>query len=272
MNRKKVAAGAAIGVTALAVTLFGPVPAAHAESEIRNYAVAFTNGWGVRLRQAPFIDAPGFGPEGKLAIPEGSLFPAECEDYGDTVTNVNGESTDLWMRAAGGPWVSTAYLNTGTNSRVGLPLCSLKDAALQESVKATTVADYHREGDGRVMVVNSDSTKARVYFSKSETRLAADAMNSAASQSDFFNSGFCVTMGGVIGVATDGVLAGVAGDIVCGWLTDAVQPDSFETARGAATAAGSADKCYEVRMHRNSSSDEWIADVWTVTDDHDYCA
>jgi hypothetical protein len=277
MNRKTLIAGLTGTAVALATAIAGPAQVAHAD-DVRNYTVDFTNGWGVRLRQAPQIDAAGFGADGKLAVPEGYSFPAECEDYGDEVTNEHGETTDLWMRAPGGVWVSTAYLNTGTNSRVGLPLCSEKDAALQSSVKTKTVADYHREGQGRVMVVDRDGIKSRVYFSKSETQRAADAMNSAGRQSDFVNSAFCMAMGGVIGVATGGAglaagtAAGVGGDIGCEVLTNAVQPDGFAQARGAATAAATAGKCYEVRSHRDSRSGKWITDIWTVTDHQDYCA
>lgn len=254
-----------------------PAPIAHADDDLRNYTVDFTDGWGVRLRQAPQVDAAGFGVDGKLAVPEGYSLPAECEGYGDEVTNEYGDTTDLWMRAPGGVWVSTAYLDTGTNVRIGLPLCSEKDAALQASVATKTVADYHREGEGRVMVVNSDDTKSRVYLSKSETRRAADATNSAGQRSDFVNSAFCIAGGGLIGWATGGAglvvgtAIGVGGDIDCKALTNSLQPESFEQADGAAAAASSVGKCYEV-SHRDPESGEWIADVWTVTDHQDYCA
>ena len=281
MNRKILAslAGATVAVT---TAVFGPAAPAHADDDIRNYRVDFTGGWGVRLRQAPSVNAPGFGADGKQALPEGALFPAECEDYGDEVTNVYGETTNLWMRAPGGVWVTTAYLDTGTNSRVGLPLCSEKDAGLRDSVATKTVADYHREGGDKVMVVNSDETKSRVYLSKAETRRAADALNSANQKSDFANSAFCIAETTLIGLLAGGAdsgaklvantALGVGVDIGCEVLTGSLRPEGFEQAKGAATAAASAGKCYEVRMHRDSASDEWVADTWTVTDHQDYCA
>ena len=80
---------------------------AHAETS-HDYPVAFTGGVGVHLRDAPNLDdAP------LTTLSEGTSFPAECEDYGTTATNIYGETTNVWMRAAGSVWVSTAYLNTG---------------------------------------------------------------------------------------------------------------------------------------------------------------
>lgn len=278
---KKRAIGVVLSATiGMGAAAFGAVPAAQAD-DVRNYTVDFTNGWGVRLRQAPHIDAAGFGADGKLAMPEGAPFPGECEDYGDEVMNEHGATTDLWMRSPGGVWVSEIYLDTGSNDRVGLPLCSEKDAALRASVEPKTVADYHREGVTKVMVVNDARTSSRVYFSRAETKRAASALNAADSRSEFANSAFCVVEGGLVGLMTGGTslvavvggaAAGAGTDIGCEMLTNSLVPDGFEEARGAANAAASAGKCYEVRSHKEGSTGEWVADVWTVTEDKNYCA
>lgn len=264
-----------IATLALAATgMTSAAPVAHAD-DIRQYQVDFTNGIGVRLRTAPYVGAPGLGADGKMAIPEKAWFPAECEDYGDWVTNVNGESTNVYMRAPGGVWVSTAWLNTGTNGRVGLPLCSEKDAALSASVQAKSVSAHHREGQDVVMVTNAEGTSGRVYFSKSATKEAAEALNSAGGWLDVGEALFCATAGLLVGVSTGGTglvagSVGFVGDLGCSALAGVASPAGFELARGAANAASSAAKCYEVRMHTDLAGD-WVPDVWTVTDHQDYC-
>lgn len=277
MTSKRTAAivcGATLG---LVMSAIGPATTARAD-DIRSYQVDFTNGWGVRLRQAPEINAPGFGADGKMAIPEGATFAAECEDYGDSVTNDQGQTTDVWLRAPGGVWVSTAYLETGTNGRVGLPLCVEKDAALQASVEPTTVADYHRDGVPAVMVVNDDQTSSRVYFSQAETRRVAEEFTTASGRADAVNTVGCVAVGVLAAVAfrnpslVKEIAAGVSVDAGCDAFTSSLQPDGFDKARGAASAAADAGKCYEVRSHKDESTGEWTADVWTVTDHQDWCA
>ena len=123
------------GLVMLAVALTAMVASAPsaAADETVEFQVSFTWGKGVRLRTAPYEDAPGVGPYGTDAIPEGAWFSAVCEDYGDWITNQYGESTNIYMRSADGQWVSTAYLNTGTNSRVGLPLCSELDGSAPQA-------------------------------------------------------------------------------------------------------------------------------------------
>lgn len=271
------------GVVGLMLILLGSWEAAPAQAdEIRSYQVAFTNGMGVRLRTAPYVGAPGIGEGGSYAIPEGSWFGAECEDYGDWVTNVHGESTNVYMRAPGNVWVSTAWLYTGVTFRVGLPLCSELDAARTASYTPKTVADHHREGEAVIMTTNFEQTTSRVYFSKSKTQEAALALNRASSQRDVASTIFCASIGVVTGITTGGasvpaVTAGAAVgfgvDIGCSTVTGLISEGKvLDEARGAANAAATAGKCYEVRMHKDPDTDQWVADVWTVTDHHDYCA
>lgn len=271
--KNAVTAVAAAALTA--TTMVGLAPVAHAD-DIREYQVNFTNGIGVRLRTAPYVDAPGLGADGRMAIPEGAWFPAECEDFGDWVTNVYGESTNVYMRAPGGVWVSSAWLNTRTNGRVGLPLCSEKDAALGASVQAKTVSAYHHEGRDVVLVANPEGTSGRAYFSRSATKEAANALNSANGWLGVGSTAFCATAGVLVGVATDGAgliaasAIGLTSDVGCSAVAGVSSPSGFDLARGAANAAASADKCYEVRMHKDSGG-QWVSDVWTVTDHQDYC-
>lgn len=276
MNAKKLLAWIASAVLAVA-SLITMAPAAQAD-DILQYQVSFTNGMGVRLRTAPSVNATGFAtPYGDLAIPEGSWFPAECEDYGDWVTNIYGETTNIYMRTPGGAWVSTAWLNTGTNTLVGLPLCSAKDAALRASVEPKKVSAYHQQGQGAVMVTNPEQTSGRVYFSKAKTQEAAAALNSANNAFFWGNTVFCATVGVAVGVATGGATlvagsaTGFGADIGCSVVTGVTGPQGFDQARGAANAAASAGKCYEVRMHKDLAKNEWVPDVYTVTDHQDYC-
>lgn len=274
---------AALLCGALTLSTLAVLPVANADDagatrDIRQYQVAFTGGIGVRLRTAPSVDAPGYPtPTGDLALPEGAWFPAECEEYGDWVTNIYGETTNIYMRAPGGPMVSTAWLYTGTNERVGLPLCSEKDAALHASLKPPTVGDAHRSGTDVVTVTNPEQTSGRSYFSIAKTREAAEALNHASNAYFWGNTLFCATLGGLTGVATGGLgLAvssgiGVSGDVLCSVLAGVSEPAGFQHARGAANAAASAGKCYEVRMHKDPATQEWVSDMWTVTDHVDYC-
>lgn len=247
-------------------------------NEIRNYKVAFTGGVGVRLREKPKIDALGFGESGTYSIPEGAYFPAECEEYGDWVTNVNGETTNIYMRAPGGVYVSTAYLYTGVNSRVGLQLCSELDAKRKESFSPKTISAYHREGKPEVMAVDEKQRSARVYFSKKKTKEVADAMNKAAVRKFWAEAIFCATEGAILAVVTNGgklaisTATGAGASVLCSVLAANISPQEFEPAKGAANAAASADKCYEVRMERAADGKTWKANTWTVTDSPDYCA
>lgn len=260
--------------------LVAAAPAAHAD-DIRHFQVAFTNGLGVRLRTAAHVDAPGVGVDGKYGIPEGGWFPAECEEYGDSVTNVYGETSNIYLRAPGGLYVSSVWLNTGTNSRVGLPLCSELDAALLASVTPKKVSDYQREGRGVVILANPEHTSARAYFSKAKTKEAAGAFNSANNRLFWSGTLLCAVGGAIIGVATaggsvvvetvGGAALGLGADIGCSAATNALTPEEFTRGMGAANAAASADKCLEVRMHKDST-DKWVSDTWTVTDHGDYCS
>lgn len=247
-------------------------------NETRNYKVAFTGGVGVRLREKPKIDAAGFGESGTYSIPEGAYFPAECEEYGDWVTNVNGETTNIYMRAPGGLYVSTAYLYTGVNSRVGLQLCSELDTKRKENFSPKKISAYHREGKSEVMAVDEKHRSARVYFSKKKTKEVADAMNKAAVRKFWAEVIFCATEGAIITVVTNGgklaisTATGAGASVLCSVLAANISPQEFEPAKGAANAAASADKCYEVRMERAADGKNWKANTWTVTDSPDYCA
>ena len=64
---------------------------------------------------------------------------------------------------------------------------------------------------------------------------------------------------------------GFGTSVGCGSLTGLITPASLNDAAGAARAAASAGKCYEMRMHKTASGD-WTTDTFTVTEDSDYCA
>lgn len=110
---------------ALVVVLAGTTitPSAFANDE-REFPVMFTNGLGIRLRAEPSYGAPTFSGTGAKSLPEGAVFVAQCEEYGDWVTNTVGDSSNVYMRSAEGAWTSSVWLYTGTNGRTGLPLCS----------------------------------------------------------------------------------------------------------------------------------------------------
>lgn len=185
------------------------------------------------------------------------------------------------MRTPGGYYVSEAYLNTGTNSSVGLPLCVELDfeaaqAATGTTVPALTVADYHREGWGNVGILNSDQTSGRFYFSKAASRKGADALNKANGDLTLAGNLICATAGVALGlVAPEGTVVasieGFSADMMCGAFAGSLTPENFEQALGAAHAAASAGKCFEIRAHRKSADQDWIYDVYTVTGSADYC-
>lgn len=285
MNVKKriaAAATAAVMLTSLAVAT-----PAHAEDkkDIRRYQVAFTLGQGLRLRTGPSTSAPGYG-DGNYILPEGAWFSGECEAIGERITNPYGESTDVWMRTPGGYYVSEAFLQTGTNSSVGLPLCAELDAEAKQSVTRRTAADLSvgerlQAGASSVTVTNSAKTSGRTYFSKTETRKLADRLDkagSAANTGEFIGNVVCAVAGVGLGIVLPQgrvLLAAAAGfgfDIGCGLAASAGSKESDETvkARGAARAAADGDRCYEARGHR-SDSGKWVYDVFPTTDNPGYC-
>lgn len=279
---------AAAAVAALAVTSLAVATPAHADDkkDIRQYKVAFTNGQGLKLRTAPSTSAPEYG-DGTYVLPEGATFSGECEAMGDKVTNPYGESTEVWMRTPGGYYVSEAFLNTGTNSSVGLPLCveldfEAKQAVTKKTAADLTVADHLRAGAPSFSVLNAGKTSGRTYFSKAETRKIAtelDKKDTSADAGGTIGNVICAAAGVGLGlILPEGRLvfsaaAALGFDIGCGMATDAATklPDEVVRARGAARAASDGDKCFEARGHR-SDDGKWVYDVYTVTESSQYCA
>ncbi len=264
MNKTRVLA-VLISLVLVSSGLLGEAPQARADQG-HHYQVAFTGGIGLRMRDAPQMSAV-FG----ATYPEGAWVPADCQDTGEWVTNVNGESSNIWIRSNGGVWWPTAFLYTGVTFWIdGLPICSEKDAAQAEELKRTTktIGDYHREGQSPMMKIDSNGLSARVYFSKKESKEAAKAFNEAKDY--FFWRDTIVCAGFGLWKAPSNPAA-FGASIGCSVLMGAAVPADFDYARGAANAAASVDKCYEVRLRRKKIDAEWKAEKWTVTDHKDYC-
>lgn len=249
--------------------LLAPATPAHAD-EGHHYPIAFTGGVGLRMRTAPTMASAL-----DVAYPEGYQVSASCQDVGEWVTNRHGESSNIWVRSNGGTWWPTAYLYTGVTFWIdGLISCTDKDAALEASLNPPkkTVADYHREGRSPIMTLDPGELSGRVYFSKSGTKEAASALNKANEGLFWRDTLTCATAGVLVGQAATAVSVGFGADIGCSLLMGVFTPSEFDSARGAANAAASAGKCYEVRMRRAHRDAEWRPETWTVTDHQDYCA
>ena len=115
MVRLTVRSAAVAGVAV--VSLVGLAPAANADSS--QYTVAYTGGIGAYPRSSPVYDA-----RTGVAASEGAVVEADCYVQGEAITNVDGYTSDVWVRSTDGLYWSEAWLDTGgTGTPAGLASC-----------------------------------------------------------------------------------------------------------------------------------------------------
>ena len=264
--RRLLAASVALAVVFGAFV--GTAAPASADSGTGSYPVAFTGGEGVYLRSAPNDD-----PATRLyAVPDGTMIPVECETTGTPRTNDAGQTSDVYVRAAGGVYVPSIYIKNGVLGRSAAPDCADLDAARAAELQPKTVADYLREGKN-VVYTTDGPDRLRGYYSHSYTDKAANAIGAGADRAAVANNLACTAVGVLAAFASKGesfstsTTVGAGSGFVCGFADNQLAPIAA-TAR----AASSTGKCFEMRLHRDGSG--WTPDDngWTMTDNADYCA
>lgn len=260
----------ATAVVALLAVVFALVaaPPASAEQSIPSYAVAYTGGIGVYLRNAPNDD-----PSSRVVgVPDGTLIPVECETVGTQRTNSYGQTSDIYARSPGGVYVATIYLNNGVLGRSNAPDCGALDAARAAATQPTTVAALLKAGQ-RVVYTQDGPDRIRGYYSHSETARMADKLTTWSNNMGVIANAECTAVGVIIGVGTIGTSAvvGLAAGAFGGFTCGSVLGNDVAPVAAIAQAANQYGKCLELRMHRDG--DRWVADDngWTMTDSPDYC-
>lgn len=263
-------AAAVVALLAIGMSLIA-APAASAasgEESIPSYAVAFTGGIGVYLRNAPNDD-----PSSRvLGVPDGTLIPVECETVGTPRTNSYGQTSDIYARAPGGVYVATIYLNNGVLGRTSAPDCGALDAARAASIRPTTVATLLKAGQSTVYTQDGPD-RIRAYYSHSETAKMADRLTQLSNNMGLITNLECTGAGVLLAVASGGTSLVVSTTVgaVGGFSCSALLGNDAAPVAAIAQAANQSGKCLELRMHRDG--DRWVADDngWTMTDYPDYC-
>lgn len=258
-------------LTMVAVTLAAVAVAPQtgaAEDTIASYPVAFTGGIGAYLRDAPDND----DTSRLYAVPDGALVPDECETTGTPRTNSYGQISDVYVRAPGGVYVNSTYLDTGVEGRTAAPDCATLDAARAAELAPRTVGDRLRDG-ADIIYTTDGPNRIRGYYSHNKTSEAADIIDGAADRADLINNLLCTTAGVLVAVATDGttLVASTAAGASSGFGCGAVTSNQVRPVASVATSADHTGKCLELRFH--ADGDHWTLDDngWTMTDSYDYC-
>lgn len=134
-------------LAALLAALFVPILTAAPASADAGYTIGFTAGLGAYPRSSP-----NYAARVGTALPEGAPITATCWTRGESITNPDGYTSDVWIQDTAGyfwaePWVNTGSYGVPTQiPQCGTaPAATLSPTAAYQRSAATSWALAHAE-------------------------------------------------------------------------------------------------------------------------------